>query len=181
MKISNEDYKNIWDKMRQSSVLGDDYRSNWDDLTPELVATAKALINSLFADRESLPSMRFSMKEKLACSADHVYSVFFLAGIEIISLTKTDNRYMGSASPEVNINSPWWEVETKYGIVVFGWRKRVAYIGWEKTKAIIDVTKDDVTKDGYSVHAWSYADAVKYLTSWNEKIRLLKRQEQNHV
>lgn len=52
MKISIEEYKNIWNKIRGSSVLGDVYRSDWDDLSPELTEEAAAFIDKLFADEE---------------------------------------------------------------------------------------------------------------------------------
>lgn len=61
------------------------------------------------------------------------------------------------------IESPWWLVRTPWGMVTVGWRKRVISIDWSDTPLSLIVTKDDVTKDNNSVHAWSIDDAVKYM------------------
>lgn len=93
---------------------------------------------------------------------EHVRAIFLLAGISIVSLTKIPNQYWGDDT--MNEKSPWWNVETEYGIITIGWRKHVINIDWEKTNHILDVTKDNVTKNGYLVHAWGYNKAVEYLS-----------------
>jgi len=101
-------------------------------------------------------------------SEEFVRAIFLLAGLEIVKLTKINNQYHGSMYPEFNETSPWWLVQTPYGELTIGWRKHVIFIGWEKTKMILDITKDDVTKEGYYVHAWGYHKVVEYVAAWSK-------------
>jgi hypothetical protein len=89
-------------------------------------------------------------------------ALFLLAGFEVLSVYKTENRYWLSGSDR-SIASPWWLVRIDEGIVVIGWRKRVIAIDWSDTTLRGVVTPDDVTKDDTMVHAWRYSKAVEYL------------------
>ncbi|UTU09736.1 hypothetical protein CcrBL47_gp452 [Caulobacter phage BL47] len=64
---------------------------------------------------------------------------------------------------------PWWLVRTDWGMLKIGWRKRVINIDWEDTpvrEKIIDEV--NITSEETYVHAWSKADAVRYLTEWRK-------------
>ena len=75
------------------------------------------------------------------------------------------NGYYGS-----DYSEPWFLVKTEYGYIEIGWRKRVISINWEETPLRKVITKDDVTKDEYAVHAWSVPKAIEYLTAIREAL-----------
>jgi hypothetical protein len=64
-------------------------------------------------------------------------------------------------------NRPWFLVTTSKGHIKIGWRKSVMVIDWSKTtneKSANELfPKEDVTKNGQMIHAWSYIDAARYL------------------
>jgi hypothetical protein len=95
-------------------------------------------------------------------------AIFLLAGIEISSVFKLPNDYWPDVPDyaELRRESPWWLVRTLSGLVKIGWRKRVIGIDWSDTVVRLEVTPDDVTKDGSMVHAYSYAKAVEYMTTF---------------
>lgn len=99
---------------------------------------------------------------------EHAKALFLLAGIEARKFHQLANKYWPDADgyAEVRRENPWWLVETPYGLVEIGWRKRVISIDWNDTPVREIVTEDDVTKDATMVHAWSYAKAVEYLSCW---------------
>lgn len=105
-----------------------------------------------------------------------VSAIFLLAGIEAQSMYRIENCYWPDveAYREMRQRSPWWLVKTQYGLVKIGWRKRVISIDWSDTGVSAEVTRDDVTKDSNSVHAWSYSKAVQYLATLATEFRKLK-------
>jgi hypothetical protein len=62
---------------------------------------------------------------------------------------------------------PWFVVTTKVGRFKLGWRKRVIQIDWldtTNTKTAAELfPNDDVTKTERMIHAWSMADAKRYI------------------
>jgi len=123
-------------------------------------------------------------------------AIFTLAGIEVFNLWQLPNGYHGPARTEnldiprvyeegvtlltypqleflnsavPSFKSPWWLVKTKHGLIEIGWRKRVISIDWSDTPIRKHVTKDDVTKDLTSVHAWSLEKAVEYLKAFRKE------------
>lgn len=98
-------------------------------------------------------------------------AIFLLAGIKVQRAYEIANRYWPDTETYADLRReyPWWLVMTEAGPIVIGWRKRVISIHWEDTEVRAVVTKDDVTKGQTMVHAWSYANAVKYLTEWNRQ------------
>lgn len=99
---------------------------------------------------------------------EQMLAIFLLAGIHVDSADELPNGYWPNAERylQIRADSPWWLVHTEFGMVKIGWRKRVISITWERTKVRAIVTRDEVTKDETCAHAWSYAEAVKYLTEF---------------
>lgn len=91
-------------------------------------------------------------------------AIFLLAGITVARSHQIENGYWPYAYVEERKRNPWWLLETDIGVVVIGWRKRVISIDWTSVAVRVIVTQDDVTKDETSVHAYSYAKAVEYLS-----------------
>ena len=105
-----------------------------------------------------------------------VRALFLVAGIDILNLWKIENKYWPEAYVEERRASPWWLIQTKWGMIEIGWRKRVISIDWSDTPArILNLTIDDVTKCETSVYVWTYIKAVEYLNNIrNQLIRLEK-------
>ena len=99
-------------------------------------------------------------------SKEKMLAIFLLAGIHVNSADELPNEYWPRVEDylQIRADSPWWLAHTELGMVKIGWRKRVISIEWHRTDYRFIVTEDQVTKDEQMVHAYSYADAVKYLT-----------------
>lgn len=99
-----------------------------------------------------------------------VEQIFELAGYEVHRLIQIQNKYWPEHPnyDEMRRAYPWWEVTTEEGDFIIGWRKRVIEISWKGTPRRGIVTQDDVTKSDSMVHAYSYGDAVKYLSKVKE-------------
>lgn len=115
-----------------------------------------------------------------------LYALLTLSGFPILGFKQIENQYWPDAPAyaEVIASSPWFVLDTEWGPVTIGWRKRVLSISWAKTNYrlldINDVTSDETTKDHDMVHAWSYGDAVKYLEALHrcfKRLHYLKTQE----
>jgi hypothetical protein len=88
-------------------------------------------------------------------------ALMLLAGFKPKGVWETTNKYWGKN----DVTGPWWLVQVDQGMIQIGWRKRVISIDWSNTGRALEVTKDDVTKESYLVHAWNNAKAVEYLTA----------------
>lgn len=97
---------------------------------------------------------------------EHMLALFVLAGIEVKHADELPNNYWPRVPEyqELRDESPWWLVQTEFGAIKIGWRKRVISVDWERTSVRAVVTEDEVTKGEDHVHAWTYAKAVEYLT-----------------
>ena len=100
-------------------------------------------------------------------------AIFCLAGITTTKWHELTNRYWPDAYTDVRAAHPWQLAVTPQGPIVIGWRKRVISINWEDTPARIVVTEDSVTKSETMVHAYSYADAVKYMQTLGYELNKL--------
>jgi hypothetical protein len=100
-------------------------------------------------------------------------ALLLLSGIKPVSVHEVANKYWPDDPhyAQIRRDSPWWLVLTEAGPVVIGWRKRVISIDWTDTKVRTIVTTDEVTKGEDHVHAYSYANAVKYLNRLAEVMR----------
>jgi hypothetical protein len=96
----------------------------------------------------------------------HARAIFLLADLSVEAMYELPDGYIRERG------SPWWLVQTPYGLIKIGWRKRVIDIDWSGTSVRAIVTEHSVTKEDTMVHAWSYARAVEYLAEWR---RLAKR------
>lgn len=95
-------------------------------------------------------------------------AMFLLSGIAVTQMYEIKNRYWPDGSRYDNVRSPWFLAKTDLGLIVIGYRKRVLSIDWSDTKVKAIVITDNVTKDDYSVHAWTTVKAVEYLTNLQE-------------
>lgn len=104
--------------------------------------------------------------------SEEVDAIFILAGIPVEKKWELANKYWPDTPEYADIRSknPWWLVQTPYGMVEIGWRKRVIQIDWSDTKFRGIVTPDQVTQEETLVHAWSYSKAVAYMTDLKRMI-----------
>lgn len=103
-----------------------------------------------------------------AAQAEQEFRLLFrLAGYEWCQLEAVPNEY-GSD----DYNGPWFMARTPVGKIKIGWRKRVINIDWSATG--VDLLGcfggEAVTKDAFSIHAWSDEDAVRYLRTIREAL-----------
>lgn len=107
---------------------------------------------------------------------------FVLSGFTVQSMTKLANGYWpeSPAYAEIREQNPWWLVETQFGRVMIGWRKRVISIDWKTSgfTVVEPLTQDNVTQGPCWVHAWSPADAVRYLTELAQRMQQKKARAQ---
>jgi len=102
-------------------------------------------------------------------------ALFALAEIKILNMFEMVNPYWPRHPDyyKTIINSPWWLAQTKFGMIMIGWRKRVICINWENTNVHKEITADDVTKNDVMVHAWNKEKALEYLISLRKELEAL--------
>lgn len=73
----------------------------------------------------------------------------------------------GSSDAYYVRHRPWFVVTTKIGHFMIGWRKSVIYLDWSKTVCKQDAKTlfpdEGVTKNGRSIHCWTYEKAREYI------------------
>lgn len=99
---------------------------------------------------------------------DKLRAVFLLADIEVKSFHRLPNGY---CPEDCCSHRPWALVETKYGLIKIGWRKKVISIEWSKDlkihgKDTLAKGDDWVTSLENGVHAWGYGKAIDQLVSF---------------
>lgn len=87
-------------------------------------------------------------------------AIFDVTQIPVLNSWILENEYNG------DFYSPWLLIETQYGMIEIGWRKRVIQIDWSHTNVRKIISNDDVTKNETFIHAHSNAKAVEYLSHW---------------
>jgi hypothetical protein len=99
---------------------------------------------------------------------EEVKALFLLAGIEVQETRQLPNGYWPDHPDyaEIRRNEPWWMIVTPFGLIEIGWRKRVIEISWVGTAFRQIVTEKQVTKSEVMVHAWSFIEALEYLTTF---------------
>ncbi len=98
--------------------------------------------------------------------------IFEKAGFKDIRIFSIQNEYCSC-----NRCAPWFNVNTEFGTIKIGWRKRVINIDWssamealkergqlseEKLSSLFE--DQDVTKGDTGIHAWGWEKAQEYLT-----------------
>ncbi|MBI2120346.1 MAG: hypothetical protein HYT94_01840 [Parcubacteria group bacterium] len=100
--------------------------------------------------------------------------IFTKANFTDIQMTSLPNEYCPCEHCP-----PWFDVETEFGTIKIGWRKRVINIDWANviptTVAYRKLTDklfedEDVTKGVGYIHAWGYDKAVAYLTRLHDML-----------
>lgn len=98
--------------------------------------------------------------------------IFENAGFENVEMHSTENQYC-----RCERCAPWFNVETEYGIIQIGWRKRVINIDWSNLNLDPDVdigclfNNEDVTKLNNGIHAWGWDKAQDYLTRIHKELK----------
>ena len=98
--------------------------------------------------------------------------IFERAGFKDVRMLRAPNEYCSC-----NRCTPWFNVNTEFGTIKIGWRKRVINIDWSSSLKTLDVCgkkpkegvlslfeKEDVTKGGTYIHAWGWEKAEEYLS-----------------
>ena len=98
--------------------------------------------------------------------------LFTSAGFKDLRLSAIQNEYCAC-----NECPPWFNVNTEFGTIKIGWRKRVVNIDWSSlieslrkcgelpNRSISSLFEDEsVTKGENSIHAWGYDNVTEYLT-----------------
>ena len=83
-------------------------------------------------------------------------AAFTLAGITILSHWAILNEYWST-------RADWLLVKTSFGLIKVGWGKRVINLDWSDTRFVVKIP-DDVTKEDYMAHAWTYGKLIEYLS-----------------
>ncbi len=92
---------------------------------------------------------------------DTFKGILLIAGFESKKCIELANQYWPATYLLKRAQDPWWMIETQYGYITIGWRKRVISIEWDFADCI--VTEDDVTKATNYVHAYKEEKAIEYL------------------
>jgi len=92
-----------------------------------------------------------------------IRDIFEKAGFQVVKMTSMLNQYC-----PCDKCAPWFDVETEFGTVRIGWRKRVINIEWDRLdskEAFLYLFHDeDVTKGNDGIHAWGWDKAEDYLS-----------------
>ena len=93
--------------------------------------------------------------------------VFTQAGFKINYMDAISNQYCPCDGC-----APWFVVETEFGPITIGWRKRVISIDWSESiqtdaharEITAQFEGENVTKGSTSIHAWGWDKAKEYLS-----------------
>jgi len=102
---------------------------------------------------------------------DQFKKVFKDAGLTPVFAEEVQNQYLGECAQ--GLKEPWFVITSEIGHITIGWRKRVINIKWSECliKSGVDIFKhEDVTVGQNYIHAWSYADATRYLKTLKENL-----------
>jgi hypothetical protein len=89
------------------------------------------------------------------------------AGFDIVAMQSMPNEYC-----PCEVCAPWFNVETPYGCIKIGWRKRVINIDWSgiteagfasDNEILALFVGEDITKGTNYIHAWGWEKAQDYL------------------
>jgi hypothetical protein len=115
---------------------------------------------SPYGDRKSYHETCFRMKQ-VQEETDWFEELFKEAGLQVLRLRLLPNGYSKS------IGRPWFLVQTPFGWLKIGWRKRVVSMDWKHFDVEVDGNKlfedQQVTKGNRMVHAWGKEACVDYI------------------
>jgi hypothetical protein len=82
-------------------------------------------------------------EEKRACperwlTAEQVCTLFFICGFRPKRAHELKNEYWPDYPDYDHERWPWWLVETEFGLIKFGWRKRVISLRWDSIGLAFD-------------------------------------------
>ena len=108
-----------------------------------------------------------------------VQALFESSGFQVKNVFELANQYW----PRVDdyaariVENPWWLVDTQYGLIKVGPRKRVIVIDWSHLteydpKAIGKIGDDDVTNGPTCVHAWDSDQFARFLSRLKERLSM---------
>lgn len=88
--------------------------------------------------------------------------IFVVAGFQTVTMTSRPNEYC-----PCDHCASWFDVNTEFGVITIGWRKRVINIDWKwvtgkNPKGLF--ASEDVTNGDFYIHAWGWDKAQEYLT-----------------
>lgn len=107
---------------------------------------------------------------------DECEAICKAVNLEVKNIFKLQNRYWPRHIDywAIRENSPWFLLDTPFGLIMLGYRKRVMHIDWTNTPLRKIITEDDTTKDATCVHAWDRAKVLEYLLTL---VKALKEHE----
>jgi len=105
--------------------------------------------------------------------------IFLAAGFKDPIMLRTPNEYCSCDSC-----ATWFNVNTEFGTIKIGWRKRVINIDWtaaietalargvdgKRLNLVSLFKKEDVTKTSMYIHAWGWEKAQEYLAKICERL-----------
>ncbi len=91
----------------------------------------------------------------------HFSEIVTEAGFTHFRLVPIENGYV-----PYELSAPWFNVETPWGDIFIGWRKRVISINWSDLGINMDreFSGEGVTQSENSIHAWGKEKAIEYLS-----------------
>ncbi|NQT50144.1 hypothetical protein HQ571_05605 [Candidatus Kuenenbacteria bacterium] len=159
--------KNDWEKKRV--VNGNGWVSKSDGVIDSYVIHDgdSALFNIRYYYHQVCNRTRLNSNEEQGFR-----KIFEAAGFRDIGMNRTPNQYC-----PCDVCATWFNVNTKFGSILVGWRKRVIVIDWKSMQETLVAcgvmpeqgfhslfTEEKVTKDGTMIHAWGWDKAQDYLT-----------------
>jgi hypothetical protein len=159
--------ENLWHRVSHDTVYNDNYDGESKSGTSgKKWHRVDKDYKILPGDRAMLDVMRFSHKhcnsERTANEArQEMREMFVKAGFPQAQMISIPNEYC-----PCDKCPPWYTVQVdNLKPIKIGWRKRVITINWmDHQKNLLHLFEsEDVTKEHYMIHAWSYAKASEYL------------------
>jgi len=105
---------------------------------------------------------------------DFYAELFSKAEITITAQWRLENRYWPECELLLKHKNPWWLMQTPYGLIRVGRRKRVWFIEWQHTHLRKIITNDEVTKSDIMVHAWDEEAFLRYLKTLKQELTALE-------
>jgi len=109
---------------------------------------------------------------------DFYSKIFSVAGLMFLAHWRLENQYWPHVLLIERLQNPWWLVQTPYGLITIGRRKKVWQLDWSHTKLRKIITTDEVTKNNTMVHAWDKEALLRYVYTLNLELAALEKENQ---